>query len=841
MNRLDDDGRTPPSTWARSLASSKITMPPAPERVVARPRLDTALSSAHRSVTLVTANAGWGKSVAVRDWVTRVRRPVAWLTLDRSDNEANRFLHQVLDAIRAAVPSAGSEAARLLRESGALSDRFAAALADDVARLDGGLTLVLDDVHLVDDPLVHARLTYLVEHAPSRLHLVVIARERPPLPIARWRARATVTEVSEPELAFRVEEAAALLATFDGLRLAPEDVEALTAQTEGWAMGLHLAALTLRRSATGDRAQATRVGIARGARFLVHEVVAREPRDVRDFLYATSVVDVLNPSLCRALTGRDDAPAMLRTIEDRRLFLVALDNRRECFRYHRLFRDALVDELVARDELRVRRLHARAAEWFAQEGDVRVTVEHLLAAGETERAFDVAVDSTPAAGAGPRDGDWLDLVPPELVAADGEHMARFAVAFIQRSSFADADRWLTRAEVACRDDTELGRTLDRTLVAMRSQLFALRGDAERAIDVAAPLLPFDFDLTSEGIVFERLPVNLARSHVVLGDADAARAYLEPLAARSDVSDEATLVVAPAALAVVAVVQGRLRDAFTLATAALQHAGLHEPNFGELDALLARTTVLIERGELDAAESDLTQLRARSHELDSVLHGTIAELTFARLALCHGDGATAAAHVDRARERALQSGGAALPRRVDAFEARACIRLGAMSRADALVPRLPHGDERALLEIRLELLSDPPAAAARLAGLHPSTLRDRIVRELLMARAASSEALAERHRHAATVLAEPEGFVQVFAEEGAAATVQGPIVSSREALSDRELVVLQHLGTQASNATIAGELFISSNTLKTHLQSIYRKLGAASRGEAVENARKLGIL
>ncbi|HEX4776760.1 MAG TPA: LuxR C-terminal-related transcriptional regulator, partial [Acidimicrobiia bacterium] len=154
---------------------------------------------------------------------------------------------------------------------------------------------------------------------------------------------------------------------------------------------------------------------------------------------------------------------------------------------------------------------------------------------------------------------------------------------------------------------------------------------------------------------------------------------------------------------------------------------------------------------------------------------------------------------------------------------------------------PAGDERALLEIRLELLSDPPAAAARLAGLHPSTLRDRIVRELLMARTASSEASAERHRHAATVLAEPEGFVQVFAEEGAPEDVQEPIVSSREALSDRELVVLQHLGTQASNATIAGELFISSNTLKTHLQSIYRKLGAASRGEAVENARKLGIL
>jgi LuxR family maltose regulon positive regulatory protein len=816
-------------------------VPPVPEHVVARPRLDAVLSPAHRPVTLVTANAGWGKTVAVRDWITRAGLPVAWVTLVRSDDEPSRFWSQVLAAIRAAASDVGVEATQLLHDSGGLSERFVGSLADDIARVDTGLIVVLDDVHLVDDALIHARLAHLVERAPPGLRLVLIARERPSLPVARWRARGMVAEVSEAELAFRADEAASFLATFDGIRVAPGDVTALTEQTEGWAMGLHLAALTLRRPSSGDRALARRVGMARGARFLVHEVVEREPRDVRDFLYATSVVDILNPALCRVLTGRDDVPAMLRRIEDRRLFLVALDNRREWFRYHRLFRDALVDELIARDEPRFRRLHVRAAEWFAHEGDVRLAVEHLLAAGETDRAFDLAVDSTPAAGAGPRDGDWLDLVPPELVAADRSHMARFAVAFIMRSSFADADRWLTRAESACREDAELADTLDRTLVAMRSQLFALRGDAERAIEVAAPLLPFDFDLASEGIVFERLPVNLARAHLVLGDPDAARGYVEPLATRTDVSDEAVLVVAPAALAVVAVDQGRLRDAFTLATAALQHAGLHEPNFGELDALLARATVLLERGELDAAAADLAELRARSHTLDSVLHGTIAELTSARLALCRDDGVAMAAHIDRARERALQSGGEALPRRVDTFEARACVRRGSLSRAATLVSMLPPSTERALLEIRLEMSSDPSAARARLAGLRVSTLRELIVRELLMARAAPSEAEAERHRRAASELGEPEGFVQVFAEEDAPVPSDAPASVTPEALSDRELVVLRHLSTPASNATIARELFISSNTLKTHVRSIYRKLGAQSRGEAVESARKLGIL
>jgi len=839
---VNDTGRDehPGPVLRPPVVASKVAVPPPRDRVVARPRLDPLLAPPGRCVTLVVANAGWGKTSAVHDRVTRTRSRVAWLTLDRSDDEPTRFWSQVLYATSTVAPTVASGAARTLFESEGGTDGFVGALVNDLARLDVDVTLVIDDVHVLDDAHVLERLAYLVEHAPPQLSVVLAGRERPRLPTARWRARGLTREVSERDLAFSAEEAAAFLTTFDGIAPTDETVAALTAQTEGWPMGLQLAALSLQRRSGADPALAVEVGVARAARFLIHEVVRREPGELRDFLYATSVVEILNAELADALTGRHGATATLRTLEDRRLFVVALDNRREWFRYHHLFREALLDELAVRDEPRLRRLHAVAARWFAAAGDIRLAVGHLLAAGENDEAFELAVRSTPRAGLSRRHQDWLGLVPLDDVAGDPERMARFALALGLRQSYVEGEVWLTRAEEASRSRSDLPPGFAQRLVALRGQLYALRGDARRALDKVAELGPVG-DAATTDPAFERLPVIMARAHLLLGDVTAARALVEPLASGSRISAPLALVVVPAVQATIAVAEGKLGEGLALATLALRRARPGTPDFGALDALLARATVFIERDQPGAAQADLAELEPLADDFDSIVHATLGALSLARLALARDDVVGATAGVARARHRALRSGGDVLPGRVDALEALVCIRRGDLSRASALTAQLPLGVERTFLEIRLDLERRPSVARARLGELRVSTVRDRIVRQLLLARASSNAVAAERHRTSAATLAQPEGFALVFAEEDAPVPARAGDAPAHDALSERELAVLRQLGTPASNSGIARELFISSNTLKTHLRSIYRKLGVASREQAVERARARGLL
>jgi LuxR family maltose regulon positive regulatory protein len=847
MNAADGGGRVMDVDAGHASAggvTSTVGLPPRAAHHVARPRLDALVAPPEGpNITLVIAQTGWGKTVAVRDWVERAGSRVAWLTFDRSDDHPMRFWYDVLSAVDAALPGVARRAIDALTESGASDDAFVGALVTDVARARRRLVLVLDDLHVVHDRRVLRSLEQLLEHAPPLLRFVLITRQHPPLPLARWRARGLVGEVSESALAFRRDEAAALLASFEGVELADEDLATLVDEAEGWVAGLQLAALassgTHRRGPEHADADAS-TGREAVADLLVREVLSLQSTAVREFLGDTCVVERFDVELCRALTGRDDTQEMLRTIEDRRLFLVPLDAHRRSFRYHQFFRDFLCNDLEARDPDRLRRLHAVAAAWFRDEGDVRLAVSHLLDAGDTDGAFTLAIEEAPR-GRSTRSGqsDWLDLLPPDYVGAEPQRIARLVVALVMQSSFTDARIWLERAQAVVEDGAAPG--LERRLAAMRAQLAALRGDAARAVELGAPMLPID-EREWDDVVFERLPVNLARSYLILGQLPDAKAMVDLLRERDRLSDVASLVVLPAIRANVAAADDRLRDAEALARDALRHApSAPAGHFGVLDAQLALVRVLLERDERPAAEAALTELEARAADLDSVMHLTHAELAHAELAWRRDDLEDVAWRLGRARSYGARSEGTALARRADALEARIRVRTGDLQRAAVLIATLPPSVERELLQARAELAADPASARARLDATRPEGTRDRIVRELLLARAARGEADSAGHLERAVRLAEPERYASVFWEERAPSVTIRPAPPAPAALSERELVVLRHLGGAGNSAQIASELFISRNTLKSHVKAIYRKLGVGSREEAVASARRLGLL
>jgi ATP/maltotriose-dependent transcriptional regulator MalT len=852
MTPTGRDDATAPGRQSRPAAvpegiASKSEIPPRVPHRVARPRLDALLSNATEArVTLVSGYAGCGKTTAVREWVVGTGTRTAWVTLDSTDDHPVRFWNYTLAAIETAAPGASGAAIDMLSETGGLDDAFIGALLNEVGRLGEPLALVIDDLHVVHDRRVFERLAYLVDRAPERLRVVLISRSQPSLPLGRWRVRGELFELSETELSFRPEEAAAFLSTFDGLHLNDADVELLARRTEGWAVGLQLAALSMQSS---DDSSAFIRHFAGGdgqvAEFLVDEVLGAQSPAIRDFVSAMSVVERFNADLGRALSGRADAVAVLRQLESDRLFVVALDSERVWFRYHQLFRELLVADLERRDPGRRRALHLVAAQWFAAAGDTRVAVGHLLRAGDTEQAFELAMAPAPIVdGRRFHQGDWIDLFSPAFVTADPERMARFALALGAGSHFADAEAWLERAEAAMERGEQQSPNFREKLVAMRSMLHAVRGDAEGAIRVGAPLLPALGDRLTEDIALERFPIHLARSYLLLDDVDAADATVEIVASHRGISEIVTFILVPALRANVAVVAGELGEAESLATHALRGAEtLQLPShYGTLDARLARGTVHVEREQLATGEAEFHELLNLAVDVDSIPYATLGELGLAWVAWARGNTADAIAHIARARETASRSSGAVLRRRVDVFDARIAVAIGDDARAATLVSRLPDGVERGLLRARVELATDLSAVKERLDSLPATRLRDRIVTALLLSRVAQEVSEKDRHRATAVELAAPAGFRRVFAEEGAPFPSSSPgEVGVASLFSGREWAVLRHLPGPMSNAEIASELFISSNTLKTHVRRVYRKLNARSRDEAVANARRMGLL
>jgi LuxR family maltose regulon positive regulatory protein len=385
---------------ASPLVETKLYIPRPRRSLVARPRLSERLRRAAVSrLTLVSAPAGFGKTTLLAEWLAAspAGRSVAWLSLDESDRQAASYWTYVITALQTVAPGVGTNAVPLLQSGQPPIETVLTTVLNELGTVPDDLYLVLDDYHLVDGPHVRAGMAFLVEHLPPQLHLVVSTRADPELPLARLRAGGELVEIRAADLRFTLDEAAAYLNDVTGLELAASDIAALERRTEGWIAALQLAALSMQGRDDAAGFIATFAGDDRYiVDYLVEEVLARQPDQVRGFLSQTSILDRLTGPLCDAVTGQDGGKAMLESLDRANLFLVPLDDRRRWYRYHHLFADVLHTHLLDQHPDRVAALHRRAAQWYDQHGDPSQAIRHALAAGDVEQAAGLVELAIPA-------------------------------------------------------------------------------------------------------------------------------------------------------------------------------------------------------------------------------------------------------------------------------------------------------------------------------------------------------------------------------------------------------------------------------------------------------------
>jgi LuxR family maltose regulon positive regulatory protein len=485
------------------LLATKLYVPPRRPDLVPRPRLmarlDEALRLQHR-LTLVSAKAGTGKTTLVSEWLHGQERPAQWLSLDSSDNDPRRFLSYLL----AALHQAGIEGEPSRLESPQLpaAEAQIAELINEIAASAIPLLLVLDDYHLVQNEWVHQAVGFLAEHQPPEMHLVLITRVDPPLPLARLRGRGQLTEIRDHDLRFTAEEAARFLQVM-GLDLPAEAVSTLERRTEGWIVGLQMAAISM-RGRTQDADLATFLAAFGGTNryvldYLTEEVLNQQPPTVQDFLIETSILSRICADLCDAVRfgfaespgspgDARDSQAILAQLERNNLFLTPLDDERRWYRYHHLFADLVNSTLKQRRSAeQVRELHRRASQWHQAHGSLEEAMIHAMAAQDFERAasmIDENVVSMLSRSEAPVLLGWIDKLPEPIVRGRPWLDIYRAYTLALSGQADEVEPLLEDVEKRIEPDMPRAAECLGHIAAIRSYTANLRGEPDRVIEMA---------------------------------------------------------------------------------------------------------------------------------------------------------------------------------------------------------------------------------------------------------------------------------------------------------------------------------------------------------------------
>ncbi len=603
---------------AAPLLTTKLFIPQGRANLVPRPRLTERLNEElGRRLALVSAPAGFGKTTLLSEWASSlvdgasgVR--VGWLSLDEGDNEPARFWAYLVAALQAACPGVGAAAWDLLHaQHSPHINTILATLINDVARLPGEVVAVLDDYHLIDNPAIHAGLSYLLHHLPPQMHLVIAGRADPPLALARLRARGQLVELRTEDLRFTPEEAAAFLSRVLGPDLSPENIATLAARTEGWIAGLQLAVLSLRDRENIDQFIQSFAGDDRYIlEYLAEEVLQRQTQSVQTFLLQTSILDRLCGPLCDAVTGRDDGQEMLETLEAANLFTIGLDSRKRWYRYHRLFADLLRHRLHASRPRELAALHRRAATWYeANELPLRA-LAHAAEAADWENAVRL-IEAMVSAGLGRAEAAALcrrlETLPAGLLCTRPLLAIGYAWGLLATDRNDEIEPHLRNAEALLQ---QAGESDEAGACRWLGQVDALRAAAAGntgRLRLASELAQRALKRLPEGDQHARSLAALAlgRAYAFGGSVDVSEATLafsQAIAASRAVGDAGLAVMAMDNLASLQMRRGELGQAIQVYTQALALAG---ERGGVWLPALARVylnygEVLRERNDLDAA-------------------------------------------------------------------------------------------------------------------------------------------------------------------------------------------------------------------------------------------------
>ena len=902
-----------------NLLATKVHVPPLHGNLVNRPglvsRLNEGIARGCR-LTLISAPAGYGKSTLLSEWQAQMKLPVAWLSLEKGENTPARFWSYFVAALntlpqvqKANIGSGILQASRT-PQPGSMEDQITE-LINQLSTLESPVCLVLDDMHALSDSQIQQDLTFLIEHLPQdahNLHLVATSRMDPPWPLARWRARRELNELRAIDLRFEYEETRQFLLGALTFKLSPQEIAALQDRTEGWIAGLQMAAFSMqaRYKSQGQESVSLFIKTFSGSNrfildYLLDEVFSQQSEEVRSFMYQTSILDQLSAPLCDVVIDKPGSQAFLEQLERANLFLIPLDEEQHWYRYHHLFAEFLRKQIKQLCPERIPQLHQRASDWYAANHLPSEAIRHALAAGDIDRVHQSVTGNALAMLENAELFDVLrnfEELPSHQVSSNPWLCMAYAWAKVYADPSTGMNELLQQAEQVF-DNVEKEserKHLCSHLAAIRAYLAWMNGEAELALEFV-----------------QRAMVNLpeedwaARTHLLniqglalqyRGDfLEATQAFEMALAAGKKIGRVHELLYTSSNLAYAHLLQGHLREAFSLCQIAVYKTEkVHQSSqrFPVLaHAYATKSNILIEWNELETAVSLARQAVALAEQW-----GQADALNYAMSCLSEALGAAGE------------------------FEEAFAVNLQAMKVTGAISPwyaRISAENEIMLLLAK----GDVPTAAKKYICCFSAAEEDKNNKALFMEvsllyqqnhfldvikkvektldelqqkgwnllwikllpiyalslQALGREAEAQQALEMCLAAAEPEGYVRMFVGGGApmasllknlrsrgvrveyitklltafhlpeeapkpggnnTAPLRSASANLIEPLSERELEVLRYLNSHLDVPEIAGEMMIAPTTLRTHIRNIYLKLDVHGRLEALQKARDLGL-
>jgi ATP/maltotriose-dependent transcriptional regulator MalT len=878
------------------ILATKLYIPRLRPNMVSRPRLIERLNKGlHGKLTLISAPAGFGKTTLVSQWLVACERLAAWLSLDAGQNDPTHFLTYLVAAVQTIAPDIGTGVLGALQSPQFLPlDSIVTILLNDLITIQDPFVLVLDDYHLLDSQAVDQALTFLVEHLPPQMHLVVVSREDPQLPLARLRARGQLTEVRAVDLRFTPAEAAAFLNQVMDLHLSAEDIATLETRTEGWIAGLQLAALSMQ----GQPDTTSFIQSFTGSHhfvldYLLEEVLGQQPEHIQTFLLRTSILDRLCGPLCDAvlLDASASGQATLDYLERANLFIISLDNERRWYRYHQLFADLLRQRLqksisssTGDEGTSIAELHIRASQWYEDHDLDLEAFQHAVAAHDVERAARlVEGEEMPLhfRGAVVPVLHWLESLPTTELDARPSLRLRYASLLLMNGQTSGVEEKLQAAEAALQgseaDDTI--RNLVGQIAVARANLALARYQVEPMVAQSRRALEYlhPNNLSSRTTAHWTLGV----AYFLQGDRVAARsAYSEAIALSQASGESFTTILATLGLGDVQEADNQLYAADETYRRVLQLLG-DQPLPIACEAHLNLGRICYEWNELEAAFEHGQQSLYLARQFDRVIDRfVLCEVFLARLKLAQGDVDGAAALLAEAAQSARQQNFVHRLPDVAAAQVLTLLRQGNLAAA----AHLAQAHELPLSQARVHLAQGNTSAALAVLEAWRRHVESRGWEDerlkVLVLQAVALQIHGDKDKAMqllgdALALAAPGGFIRLFVDEGrpmahllSEVATQGimPDYTGKllavfeaeeqksendsspptaqpllEPLSPRELEVLQLMAQGRSNQEISEQLFLALSTVKGHNRNIFGKLQVQRRTEAIARARELGLL
>jgi len=931
----------PPSTRSMPLLLTKLHVPAARAGWVPRSRLFARLDQVSGGQTaLLSAPAGYGKTALLAQWIAgdgcRLAggRPFGWLALDEGDNDPVRFWSYLVAALQT-LPDAGSLGSAFLEMMQAPQapslEQSLVLLLNEISQAPGQMGVVLDDYHSISEKQVHASLGFFIEHLPANLILVIAGRGEPPLALARFRTRGRLVDLHAADLRFTSQETAEFFHTCMPLGLSEKDIAILDQRVEGWVAGLQLAGLSMEGLADRESFIRAFTGDDRYILdYLTQEILSRQSPEIQDFLLKTSILERMNAGLCEELTGSSlsllppgsaaqAGQAILEFLDRANLFIIPLDNRRTWYRYHRLFADLLQVQLRQKDPAGVKALHRQAAGWFAAHGFPGEAFQHAIQAGDLEKAASLLGEQLPELvqhGETATLQAWLGMFPPALLISKPQLCLASAWIALYRVDFDQVEVWAQRTS----DALPAARVYsDLEIEDFRGQVDALR--ATVAINRNQPDQAIELSESALQKLHGHIDTLRALLYLNLGDAygsranfsPAARAYQDGLEVCRSIENHMLDVIIIGSLGGLYQREGHLRQGEAILQQALmvekdQMSGGGPQLLACGKALAFLAQIYTEWNQLDEAQRLADKALDYCQKWQHPAHTLDCWMAMADLKQLTGGLTAGLATLERARELVHQMARAAGTRapvkdyldRIDSTEMQLRMRQGDFSMAEKwqwgdssddpyalrvqAAVDIQHGETIRPIETCKKIL----AIADQVHWLHFQIEGHTLLGMAYQKGARAGEACQEIRQ--ALELAEPEGYVRLFVDQGTllqqllenvrrevekqtpqpepllayidrllAAFSRGagkqtaplsnpgadalaePGVDLPTPLSERERQILRLLAGGLSNDAIAANLFLSTNTVKTHLKRIFEKMGVNNRLEAVNKARRAKII